>query len=136
MAGTYAIIRTIHNAVGGITLLLTLASVATLLFVARTSGGPGTLLRVNAISASLQALLGIILILLALVAYGGGYAATYWFHYLLGILAVGAVSALTARARRAPDGEARRYGLMLVGVFALVLVTFLVGLFRYTLLGA
>lgn len=136
MEGTYALIRTIHNAVGGITLLLTLASMATLLFAARTSGGPATLLRVNTISASLQGLLGIILVLLALVAFGGAYAATYWFHYLLGILAVGAVSALTGRARRAPDGEARRYGLILAGVFVLVLITFLVGQFRYTLLGA
>ena len=136
MEGTYALIRTIHNAVGGITLLLTLLSAGWLLAAARTSGGPGTALRLNMLSASLQGLLGAVLVVLALLTFGGGYAATYWFHYLLGILSVGAVSAITARARRSPDSESRRFGLILGGVLLLVLITFLVGQFKYVLAGA
>jgi hypothetical protein len=41
------------------------------------------------------------------------------------------LSAVAARGRRAADQDARRYGSLLLGVFLLVLVTFLVGQFHY-----
>lgn len=131
MEQLYAIIRTIHNAVGGITLLLTLIAAVWLLFTAQAhSAGATLLLRGTHISASVQAALGILLVVLALIVFGGSYVGLYWFHYLLGLAAVGVVSAVTGRARRAPDTDARRYGGMLLGVFLLVLVTFLAGQLR------
>jgi hypothetical protein len=135
MAQIYTIIMRIHNLVGSLTLLLVLIAAVMLLVVARTqTGGSAIVLRGALISASIQFLLGVTMVIIALVAFGAAYAATFWFHYLLGIASVGVVSAVTARARRAPDRDARRYGLMMLGVVALVLVTFLVGQFRYTLI--
>ncbi len=128
----YETLRTIHNAVGGLTLLLTLVAAATLLLMARTSTpGPALILRGTLVSASLQGLLGITLLILAAVFFGTGYFAGWlWLHILLGLAAVGLVSVVTARARRAPDSEARRYGSMLLGVLVVVLLAFLVGQFR------
>jgi hypothetical protein len=127
----YETIRTIHNAVGGLTLLLTLAAAVTLLLGARSSApGPALVLRSAFISASLQGVLGIILLILAGVFFPIGYLAGLWLHILLGLAAVGLVSVAIARARRAPDSAARRYGSMLIGVFVVVLLAFLVGQFR------
>lgn len=128
----YETIRTIHNAVGGLTLLLTLAAAVTLLLGARTSApGPALVLRSTLVSASLQGLLGITLLILAAVFFGVGYFAGWlWLHILLGLAAVGLVSVTTARTRRAPDSAARRYGSMLLGVFVVVLLAFLLGQFR------
>ncbi len=132
MDGVYRILTTLHNAVGGLTLLLTLAAAGMLFVTARTSGGTALVLRSDLISASVQFLLGVLLIVVACASFGGGYVATFWLHYLLGVVTVGAVSAVSARARRAPDAAARRYGLMLAAVLVLVLLTFLVGQYRYS----
>ncbi len=135
MDGLYGVLTTLHNAVGGLTVLLTLAAAGMLLVTARTSGGTALVLRSDLISASMQFLLGVLLIVVGWASFGGGYVATFWLHYLLGVVTVGAVSAVTARARRAPDGAARRYGLALGGVLVLVLLTFLVGQYRYSPFG-
>lgn len=130
--GLYEIIVTIHNAVGGITLLLTLAAAGVLLATARTTTSlSSTIVRADTISASIQATLGILLVILGLVIFDAATMGRLWLHYLLGIITVGVISVIAARARRAPDAEARRYGLILLGVLALVLVTFLVGQYQY-----
>lgn len=132
MGQLYGLVLTMHNAVGGLTLLLTLAAAVILLATARTrTTAPALVLRGSLISASVQFLLGVTLIITAIVIGRGGEIGNYWFHYLLGILSVGLVSVFTARARRAPDTDARRYGAILLGVLAVVLATFLVGQFRY-----
>lgn len=134
MGGVYDIIRTVHNAVGGITLLLTIASAIVLLATARTTSQvSSTVVRANHISAALQGLLGVILIVLGLVI--GIATASLWLHYILGIAAVGVISVFAARAHRAPDAEARRFGLIFLGIVVLVLVTFLIGQFNYNPLG-
>ena len=136
MGSLYGIIVTIHNAVGGITLLLTLAAAGVLLATARTTSSlSSTIVRADTISASIQATLGILLVILGLVLGNAGYIGGLWLHYLLGIAAVGVISVIAGRARRAPDAEARRYGLILLGVLVLVLVTFLIGQFKYNPLG-
>jgi heme A synthase len=129
----YNVLVTIHNIFGGLTLLLTLAAGVLLLATARTtSQGAALVLRGALISASIQALLGIVMVLYPV--FGGStQILPFWLHYLLGLVTVGVVSAITARARRSPDSEARRYGGILLGVFALVLVTFLVGQFKITI---
>jgi hypothetical protein len=120
----YAILLTLHNATAGLTLLGTLVAAGVLFFTAQTTGTWSALiLRATLIFASLQAVLGILMLVI-----GQNFA--YWFHYLLGLIAVGVISAAVARARRAPDREARRYGGILLGVFVLVLVAFLAGQFR------
>ncbi len=136
MDGLYGILTGIHNGVGSLTLLLTLVAAGMLLFMARTGGPTALVLRADLISASVQFLLGVVLIVVAWVSFGAGYVGGFWLHYLLGIVAVGVVSAVTARARRAPDSAARRYGLTLLGVVALVLLTFLVGQYQYSPFGA
>jgi heme A synthase len=131
----YELLTTIHNATGGLTLIATLIAALTLLITARTSStGSALALRADLILASLQGLLGIVLVVLGFATRGSGYIAQYWFHYLLGLTAVGVVSVMVARARRAPNNDARRYGGILLGVFVLVLVAFLAGQFRNTLL--
>ncbi len=127
----YETLLTLHNATAGLTLLGTLIAAGVLFFTAQTMGTwSALLLRATLILASIQGLLGIIMVLTALVSFGGGYAVQYWFHYALGLAAVGAVSVTIARARRAPNNQARRYGSILLGVFVLVLVAFLAGQFR------
>lgn len=130
MGQVYGVLATIHNAVGGITLLLTLAAAALLLFTARTtSSGSALVLRVDSISASLQGALGILLVITGLIIGNTSYIVAFWYHYVMGFAAVGLVSVMAARARRAPDSAARRYGFMFVGVLAVVLITFLIGQF-------
>lgn len=132
MESLYGIIANIHNAIGGITLLLTLAAAAVLLVTARTTSSlSSSIVRADMISASIQATLGILLVLVGLLLGNAAYIGGLWLHFLLGIVSVGVISVVAARARRAPDAEARRYGLMLVGVLVLVLVTFLIGQFKY-----
>ncbi len=127
MAGLYNIIRVAHNAVGGITLLLTIVATVLLLTTRRTSSGSSLIaLRADLISASLQFVLGLLLVVISFIT-GIGYGAHLWVHYLLGIASVGVISVLVARARRAPDNEARRYGLLLLAVAVLVFITFTVG---------
>lgn len=132
MGSLYSVIATIHNAIGGLTLLLTIAAALVLLFTARTtSSGSALVLRADLISASVQGTLGVLLIVLGVLIGNGSYIAGLWLHFLLGIAAVGVISAFTARARRSPDSEARRYGGILLGIVVLVLITFLVGQFKY-----
>jgi hypothetical protein len=136
MAGLYNVILTLHNAFGGLTLLLTLVAAAVLLATGRTSARASALaLRGDLISASVQALLGILLFVLGFATRGSAYMANLWLHYLLGLAAVGVVSAMAARARRAPDTEARRYGGIFLGVLILVLITFLIGQFKFNPVG-
>ncbi len=124
----YETLLTLHNATAGLTLLGTLIAAGVLFFTAQTSGTWSALiLRATIILASLQALLGIVLLFV-----GQNWA--YWFHYALGLAAVGAVSVAVARARRAPNNQARRYGGILLGVFVLVLLAFLAGQFRGAIL--
>lgn len=128
----YQGIVTIHNIFGGLTLLLTLVAAVMLLATARTTTqGSALVLRGALISASIQGLLGIVMVLYPVFG-GSSQILPFWLHYVLGLAAIGVVSAIAARARRSPDSEARRYGGILLGVFALVLVTFLVGQFRIT----
>ncbi|HEX6292384.1 MAG TPA: hypothetical protein VFZ66_24575 [Herpetosiphonaceae bacterium] len=132
MDGLYSVIVTIHNIFGGLTLLLTLVAAVMLFVTARTTAqGSALVLRADLISASIQATLGILLIILGLIMGNGAYIGGLWLHYIFGIAAVGVVSAMAARARRAPDSEARRYGGILLGVLLLVLVTFMIGQFKY-----
>ncbi|MBA3947921.1 MAG: hypothetical protein H0X37_25645 [Herpetosiphonaceae bacterium] len=127
MGGLYNIIKAVHNAVGGLTLLLTIAATVLLLTTRRTSSGSSAIiLRADLISGSLQFVLGLLLVVISFIT-GIGYGAQLWVHYLLGIASVGLISVLVARARRAPDSEARRYGLLLLAVAVLVLITFTVG---------
>jgi|GEM_PF-4256670 len=132
MQNAYAILTTIHNAVGGITLLLTIASAVLLLATGRTGGTNTLVLRSTLLAASIQFLLGLLLVILGLVVFNVGYVGAYWLHYLLGIVSVGLISVAVARGRRAPDSEARRYGGMLLGVLVVVLITFLVGQYGRT----
>lgn len=128
MAGLYNVIRILHNAFGGLTLLLTLVAALLLLITARTtSQGSALALRGNSISASIQALLGILMVILGIVVGNAAYIANLWLHYLLGIVSVGVISALAARARRSPDSDARRFGGILLGVLVLVALTFYLG---------
>lgn len=128
MDSLYGVIVTLHNIFGGLTLLLTLVAAVMLLVTARTTTqGSSLLLRGDLISASVQGTLGILMVVLGLVMGSFNYIGSLWPHYLLGLASVGLISAMVARARRAGDGEARRYGGILLGVFVLVLVTFGVG---------
>lgn len=132
MTGVYDLLRTLHNAFGGLTLLLTIVAAVLLLATARTTSRGTTLaLRADLISASVQFVIGVLLIALGFAVADVAYVAGFWLHYLLGIIAVGVVSVAAARARRAPDAEARRYGLLFLGVLAIVLVTFLVGQYDF-----
>lgn len=131
MGRLYSLLLTLHNALGGLTLLLTIAAALVLLFTQRaTSSGSALILRADLISASLQFVIGVILLVVSALSIGTGNTARYWFHYLLGIAAVGVVSAVVARARRGGDSQARRYGLIMLGVVVLVLATFLAGQYR------
>ncbi len=128
----YETVRTIHNSVGGLTLLLTVIAAVTLLVAARTSTtGPALALRGTLVAASLQAALGILLLIWAGVAFGLSYLAGLWLHFLLGLTAVGLVSVATARARRALDRDARRYGGMLLAVAVVVVLAYLAGQYRW-----
>lgn len=119
----YNLLVTLHNAFAGLTLLLTLAAALILLFTSRTTSTGATLaLRGNLISASIQGLLGILLIVL-----NTGNLAQMWLHILLGLASVGVISAFAGRARRSPDSEARRYGGIMLGILVLVAVTFTLG---------
>lgn len=130
MAGVYDVLTTLHNAVGGLTLLLTIAAAAMLLITARTtSSGTALVLRADLIVASLQFVIGALLVVLGFVIGNAAFVLGFWYHYLLGIITVGLISTMAGRARRAPDSEARRYGLFFVGVLVVVLITFLVGQF-------
>ena len=132
MGGLYNIIKAVHNAVGGLTLLLTIAATVLLLTTRRTSSGStGLVLRADLVSASLQFVLGALLVVVGLSVGNTGYIGGLWVHYLFGIASVGVVSTLVARARRAPDSEARRYGMLMLGVVVLVLLTFLIGQLHY-----
>jgi len=129
MATLYQALKGIHNLVGVVTLLAALVAGIVLLATARTQAGRTPLaLRAAVLSASLQGLLGILLIVIALVAFGVGYVGTFWLHYLLGLAAVGLVSVLTGQARRAPDSAARRYGGALLGVVVVVAIAYWVGM--------
>lgn len=128
MAGLYNVIRILHNAFGGLTLLLTLVAALLLLITARTtSQGSALALRGNSISASIQAVLGILMVILGVVIGNAAYIGNLWLHYLLGIVSVGVISAFAARARRSPDSDARRFGGILLGVLVLVAITFYLG---------
>ena len=131
MGNLYNLITNVHNLVGSLTLLLTITAGAMLLWTARTTGGSGLVLRANLASASLQGLLGVVLVILGVTLGNGGYLAGLWLHFLLGIVTVALVSAMAGRARRAPDAEARRYGALLLALVVVVLITFLVGQFQY-----
>jgi cytochrome bd-type quinol oxidase subunit 2 len=129
----YNVTLILHNSFGGLTLLLTLVAAVILLATARTtSRGASLALRGSLISASLQFVFGLALVVIGFAMGRSGEITSYWLHYLLGFVAVGVLSAVAARGRRAADQDARRYGSLLLGVFLLVLVTFLVGQFRYT----
>lgn len=128
MDGLYNVIRILHNAFGGLTLLLTLVSALLLLATARTtSQGSALALRGNSISASIQALLGILMVILGIVIGNAAYIGNLWLHYLLGLVSVGVISAFAARARRSLDSDARRFGGILLGVLVLVAITFYIG---------
>lgn len=123
----YGLVLTLHNAFAGLTLLLTLVASLVLLFTARTSStGSALALRADVISASIQGLLGILLIVL-----NTGNLRQMWLHIVFGLISVGVVSAFAGRARRSPDSEARRYGGILLAIAVLVLLTFLIGQIRY-----
>jgi hypothetical protein len=129
MATLYQALKGIHNLVGGLSLLAALVAAAILLVTARTQGGSTPLaLRVSMIIASLQGLLGILLIVIALIAFNAAYVGTFWFHYLLGIVSVGLVSAVAGRASRAPDSAARTYGGLLIGIVILIAFTYWIGM--------
>lgn len=129
MATLYQALKGIHNLVGGVTLLATLVAGGILLATARTTGGRTPLaLRAAILSASLQGLLGILLIVIALVAFGAGYVVSFWPHYVLGLASVALVSVLTGQARRAPDSAARRYGGALLGVAVVVVIAYWIGM--------
>ena len=128
MDGLYNVIRILHNAFGGLTLLLTLVAALLLLVTARTtSQGSALALRGNSISASIQALLGIVMVILGILIGNAAYIGNLWLHYLLGLVSVGVISVFAARARRSPDSEARRFGGILLGVLVLVAITFYLG---------
>ncbi len=132
MGGLYNVLVTLHNAFGGLTLLLTLAAAGVLLATGRTTAqGSSLVLRGDLISASIQGLLGILLFVLGFATRGSTYMANLWLHYLLGLAAVGVISVMAARARRSPDSQARRYGGILLGVLLLVLITFLIGQYKF-----
>lgn len=131
MQALYQAVQGIHNLVGIITIGLTIAAAYILLGTGRTtSTGAARVLRFDAISASVQALLGIVLVGIGWVLNGAGYIATFWLHYLLGIVAVGVISAAAARGRRAPDSAARTYGIVFLAGLLLVAVTWYVGFFQ------
>ena len=128
----YDTVRTIHNSVGGLTLLLTLVAAVTLLVAARTATtGPALVLRGTLVAASLQGALGILLLIWAAVAFGIAYLGGLWIHFLLGLASVGLVSAVSGRACRAPDRDARRYGGMLLGIVVVVLLAYLAGQYKW-----
>jgi hypothetical protein len=128
VASLYGVIVTLHNAFGGLTLLLTIAATIVLLATARTTSTASSLiLRADLISASIQFVLGLLLVLLGFAVLGAGAVLGFWFHYLLGIASVGVISAFVARARRSPDSEARRYGLLFLIALVVVGITFAVG---------
>ncbi len=130
--GLYGVVLVLHNSFAGLTLLLALVAAVILLTTSRTtSRGASLALRVALICASLQFVFGLVLVLLGLVGGNATGVAALWLHYLLGLLSVGVLSATAARGRRAPDAQARQYGLRLLGVVLLVLITFLVGQYRY-----
>lgn len=134
MDALYAAVSGIHNLVGMLTLLSALVAGALLLARNSTTGGGAPLaLRIALICASIQGTLGILLILLALASRGVGYVGTFWFHYLLGLVSVALVSSLAGRARRAPDSDARRFGLFFLVVVLIVAVTYYVGITRASL---
>lgn len=129
----YQAITGIHNLVGIITLLTTLVAGGLLLARRSTAGSSAVALRSALISASTQGTLGLLLVILGLVSRGLGYVGTFWFHYLLGLITVGVVSAFAGRARRASDREAGRYGGILLGIVVLVAITYYVGFVRTTI---
>jgi hypothetical protein len=136
MGGLYNVIVTLHNAFGGLTLLLTLVAGGALLATGRTTAQASALaLRGDLISASIQGLLGILLFVLGFATRGSAYMGNLWLHYLLGLAAVGLISAMAARARRSPDSQARRYGAIFLGVLLLVLITFLIGQYQFNPVG-
>lgn len=128
MTNVYGVLVTLHNAFAGLTLLLTLVAAVLLLVTSRTTSRASSLvLRADLISASLQFVFGLLLVVVGLVVIGAASVLAFWYHYLLGIIAVGVISALVARGRRAPDTEARRYGLLFLAALLLVGVTFYIG---------
>lgn len=132
MSTLYQALKGIHNLVGILTLLAALAAAAILLATASTQRGRTPLaLRVSTIVASLQGLLGIVLIVIALLAFGAGYVGTFWFHYLLGLVSVALVSVVAARARRAPDSSARTYGGLLIGIVVVIALAYWVGMTKF-----
>ena len=95
MGGLYNVIKAVHNAVGGLTLLLTIAAMVLLLTTRRTSSGStGLVLRADLVSASLQFVLGALLVVVGLSVGNTGYIGGLWVHYLFGIASVGVVSTL------------------------------------------
>ena len=136
MGSLYGIIVTTHNTVGTLTLLMTIAVAIVLVATARTTSSlSSTLLRTYVLIASIQFVLGLILVIMGLVLGNAAYIGGLWFHFLFGIATVGVVTVMAARARRAPDSEARRYGLIFAGLVVLVLVTYLVGQLKYNPFG-
>ena len=130
--GLYGVVLILHNSFAGLTLLFALVAAVILLATSRTtSRGASLALRVALISASLQFVFGLALVVIGLAGGNVAYLAGLWLHYLLGIVSVGVLSAVAARGRRAPDAQARQYGLRLLGVVLLVLITFLVGQYHY-----
>lgn len=128
MGNLYGVIVTLHNAFAGLTLLLTLVAAVLLLATSRTTSTASSLvLRADLISASVQFVFGLLLVILGFSVLGSGPVLGFWYHYLLGIVSVGIISVLVARARRAPDSEARRYGLLFLGTLLLVGITFYIG---------
>jgi bacteriorhodopsin len=136
MAIAYQALQGIHNLTALIALLLTLIAGGLLLSTASTTT-TARLLRWTVLSVSIQFVLGVVLIVVALLAYGVGYAATFWLHYALGIVSVGVVSALAARARRTVERSgsdaARRYGGLLIATVVLLAITYYIGFSQYVL---
>jgi hypothetical protein len=128
----YSVTLILHNSFAGLTLLLTLVAAVILLTTSRTTSSAASIaLRGSLISASLQFVFGLALVVIGFGLGNTAYVTGFWLHYLLGFITVGVLSAVAARGRRAADQDARRYGSLLLGVFLLVLVTFLVGQFHY-----
>lgn len=133
MGQLYTTMSTIHNVIGVLTLILTTAAAGVLLLPSLTTAGNGTMvLRVTFGSAMIQALLGLLMIATGLAAYGFGYITVFWFHYVLGTIAIVLIAMMIARAQSAPNMQARRYGALIL-VLLCVVGAYYVGFARFVL---
>jgi hypothetical protein len=133
MGQLYTTMSTIHNVIGVLTLILTVAAAGVLLLPSLTTAGNGTMvLRVTFGSAMIQALLGLLMIVAGLAAYGTGYITVFWLHYVLGTIAIVLIAMMIARAQSVPNMQARRYGALIL-VLLFVVGAYYVGSARYVL---